>query len=260
MNITNRDFKQLNAGINHMRYIRSDYFRVRSYEMDVHGNVSIQTICNYLQEIAGLHAAELGVSVIDLMKKNMTWVLSRLHVMLQKYPRWGEEIKIETWPSGAEGLYAIRDFVITATDKTPVGKATSSWMIIDLSRQKPIQMPDFVHELRVNNRPRAIDDPFDKMPKISKVDYEAQFNVRRSDLDINQHVNNVNYIEWAVESVPHERFRQMKLSELEINFRMESKYGDRVIAQTEVQEASCLHKLIRSGDNRELALAKTKWI
>lgn len=243
-----------------MTYVKTDSFRIRSYEMDARGRVSIQSICNYLQEMAGLHAAELGVSVTDLLEKKMTWVLSRLHVKIERFPSWGEILSIDTWPSGAEGLYAIRDFAIMDSKANAIGHATSSWMIIDLVKKKPIEMPDFIYDLRMIDKRRAIDDPFKKLPKVSNIDFEKQFNVRRSDLDINQHVNNVNYIEWAVESVPEEIYSQKSLAELEINFRAESKYGDRVIAQSQLQEDICLHKLSRSSDDRELAVVRTKWI
>jgi len=242
-----------------MTYVKNDSFRIRSYEMDARGRVSIQSICNYLQEMAALHAAELGVSVIDLLEKNMTWVLSRLHVKIERYPSWGDLLTIDTWPSGAEGLYAIRDFTISDSNANVIGQATSSWMIIDLIKKKPIEMPDFIYDLRMMDKRRAIEDPFNRLPKVSNIDFEKQFNVRRSDLDINQHVNNVNYIEWAVESVPKEIYDKKSLTELEINFRAESRYGDRVIAQSQVQDDICIHQLTRSGDDRELAIVRTRW-
>jgi acyl-ACP thioesterase len=227
--------------------------------MDAGGKISIQSLCNYLQEMAGLHAAELGVSVTDLFKKNLTWVLSRLHVIIDHYPSWGDYVTIDTWPSGAEGLYAIRDFYIIDSADKMIGRAISSWMIIDLVKKKPIEMPKFVHDLRLTGKERAIEDHFPKLPKISEINFEKQFNVRRSDLDINQHVNNVNYIEWAVESVPGEIYNSKVLKELEINFRAESTYGDRIIAQSQVQNDTCFHKLTRSDDNRELAIVRTRW-
>lgn len=43
-----------------MTYVKTESFR---------GRATIQTLCNYLQELAGLHAAALGVSVIDIFKE-----------------------------------------------------------------------------------------------------------------------------------------------------------------------------------------------
>ena len=242
-----------------MKNIRKEIFKIRSYEMDAQGKATVQTICNYLQEIAGLHAAALGVSVTDLIRNKMTWVLSRLHLIIDRYPEWNADVHVETWPSGAKGLYATRDFTISDAGNNVIGVATSSWMIVDLVKQKPIELPEFVHAIRLPDKKRAIDDPFKKLHGPKQVDFEKQFNVRRSDLDINQHVNNVNYIEWAIESTPIDIYRKKNLTELEISFRAESKYGDRIIAQSEVHEDNCLYKLTRLSDGRELAVVRTRW-
>ena len=52
-------------------------YTVRSYEIDTTGRVRPLTLFNYMQDAAGEHAARLGVSVLDLFKRNLTWVLSR---------------------------------------------------------------------------------------------------------------------------------------------------------------------------------------
>jgi acyl-ACP thioesterase-like protein len=48
-------------------------FPVRYYELDSHGNVSPVTLLNYLQDTAGLHAAQLGVAVSDLRRLGLNW-------------------------------------------------------------------------------------------------------------------------------------------------------------------------------------------
>jgi len=238
-------------------------FTIRAYEIDPKGKASIQTICNYLQEIAGNHARKLGVSVEILLKKNLTWVLSRLHVQIIKYPFWLETIKIKTWPSGVEGLFAIRDFLIFNQKDEIIGKATTSWMLMDIVRKKPIPMPDFVTNIRIPQTTRAIDDNFEKLPRLSKKNMERYFNVRLSDLDINQHVNNVSYIEWAVETIPMEILNKQSLCELEVSFRAESHYGNKVVSfSQQIAENNTnifLHRLFRESDSKELAVAKTCW-
>jgi medium-chain acyl-[acyl-carrier-protein] hydrolase len=240
-----------------------DDYTIRSYEIDSFGKVSVLGICNYLQDIAGNHAARLGVSVEHLFMRKMTWVLSRLHIRVYKYPLYKEEIRIETWPSGVHGRFALRDFQIFDKNNSLIGDATTSWMLIDFNTNKPISMPDFITNIKIPNRNRAIDDPFEKIPVLEEVHMEKNFNVRLSDLDINQHVNNVNYIEWAVETIPLEIWQKYRLSELEISFRAESNYGDRIISQTQHIEKNnkqiFLHRLLRQSDKREVALLKTQW-
>ncbi|MCK4559505.1 MAG: hypothetical protein KAV45_06945 [Calditrichia bacterium] len=239
--------------------IHQEKFTVRSYEMDVQGVASVPAICNYLQEVAGNHATELGVAVDHLFKKNMTWVLSRLHIQVFRFPFWREEIKIETWPSGRQRKFATRDFLIFDQKHNILVKATSSWMIIDLKTQKPIVMPEFMDEIRLPDRQRAIDDSFPKMTLPKNPNLEQKFDVRLSDLDINQHVNNVKYIEWALESVPLDIWKAKILASLEISFRAETKHGERIIIQTEQNEDIFLHRVISEDDQRDLAVLKSTW-
>jgi len=239
--------------------IHQEKFTVRSYEMDVQGVASVPAICNYLQEVAGNHATELGVAVDHLFKKNMTWVLSRLNLKVFRFPFWREEIKIETWPSGRQRKFATRDFLIFDQKHKILVKATSSWMIVDLKTQKPLVMPEFMDEIRLPDRKRAIEDNFPKMKLPKNPNSERKFDVRLSDLDINQHVNNVKYIEWALDSVPLEIWRTKVLSELEVSFRAETKYEECILIQSEQNDGVFIHHVISENDQRDLALLKTTW-
>jgi acyl-ACP thioesterase len=242
-----------------MLMIHKEEFRVRAYEMDASGRASVSTICNYLQEVAGNHATALGVAVDELFKKNMTWVLSRLHVQIERFPFWREIIQIETWPSGRHGKFATRDFLIYDQKHRPIVRGTSSWMILDLKSQHPITMPDFMTKIAIPERERAIKDQFPKLPLPGKTPIEKQFDVRLGDLDINQHVNNVKYIEWTLESIPLAEWRNKQLTSLEISFRAETKYGESIVVQSEQIADTFLHQVVSGKDQRSLAVLRTVW-
>jgi medium-chain acyl-[acyl-carrier-protein] hydrolase len=245
-----------------MKSIRKENFKVRSYEINSRGQASIQSICRYLGEIAGNHANELGASVGVLRSKGLTWVLSRLHVQMKKYPLWGDTIRIETWPSGQKNYFALRDFLIYDRDEL-IGSATTSWMVIDLVKKKPVVLPDFIIRIPIPGRSRALDDSFEKLPVPDEITSCKAFNVRLSDLDTNQHVNFVNYIEWAIETVPAETWRDFRLEGLEVSYRAESRYGDRIISEAqEIKQDDrqiYLHCLHKEKDYLETAVLKTDW-
>lgn len=243
--------------------IYSENFKIRAYEIDTKAYVTIFTICNYLQEIAGNHAMELGVGVDKLLKMNLTWVLSRLHLKMDKYPLWRDEINIVTWPSGVNGRFAIRDFEIYDSQNNILGRATTSWMLIDLIKIKPITMPEYITNIKLPDRARAIEDKFEKLPVVEKTEYQKLFHVRLSDLDINNHVNNVNYIEWAIETVPVEIRKKYQISGLEISFRAEGKYGNKILSKSQkCEEPNCVgfhHCIIEESKQTELAIARSFW-
>jgi medium-chain acyl-[acyl-carrier-protein] hydrolase len=237
-------------------------FRVRTYEVDPAGCASIQTLCNYLQEAAGNHARQLGVSMEQMEGQNLTWVLARLHVEVNRYPRWKDTVEVETWPSGFEGLYARREFIVENGSPEPLLKATSAWLLVDIRRRRPVRIPEFVTAIVSPRQQRALDDTFSDLPGLNQAEHERRFHVRYSDLDLNQHVNNVRYIEWAVETLPLEIIRNRHLARIEVAFRAETNYGDVVTGQAQQLNDSPLtfaHRVLREADGRETALVRTVW-
>jgi len=238
-------------------------FNIRAYEVGQNGRVTIQSLCNYLQEAASNHAHHLGVSVEQLIRQQLTWVLSRFHVRINNYPYWRQAVTIETWPSDKDNLYALRDFRLFHDGKE-IGVATSSWMLINVQARKPVPLPDFLNEIKNDKMGRALADTFQKLPKSEDFEFERSFDVRLSDLDMNRHVNNVIYIDWGLESLPAEIYHNNILQDLEISYRAESFLGDQVISKSKVTATEGLkiihHSLIRKSDDKELCQMMTTWI
>ncbi len=241
-----------------------EYFKIRAYEVNPRGMVTIQTICNFLQEAAGCHARHLGVSVEHLFEQGITWVLSRLHVEMNVYPGWQENVVVETWPSKKEKLFAIRDFNLMTQEGNEIGRATSSWMLIDLKTRKPVRIPDSLEAITNYKKGRSLQDPFEKLPQLQKIERETQFKVRLSDLDMNRHVNNVKYIEWGLEALPETVDKQAELRALEISFKAESNYGDVILSQCGLgtstqQNGIYLHNLVKNNGERAIASMISRW-
>jgi acyl-ACP thioesterase len=82
-----------------------------------------------------------------------------------------------------------------------------------------------------------------------------------SDLDLNQHVNFVNYVEWAEETAPAKTWKDFRLEEIETSYRAESKYGDRILSQIQHQiqdrQLVYLHRLHKEANNREVAVLRS---
>jgi medium-chain acyl-[acyl-carrier-protein] hydrolase len=236
-------------------------FAVRAYEMDYQGLAKPETLFNYLQEAAAQHAHKLGLSVLELNKKNLTWVLSRYHIRVERYPVWGAGVTVRTWPALAQGLYAIRDFQ-AADNKGSVASATSSWMILNLATKKPVpvdkNLPDYpLHE------ERALPDSFPPLPGLDRIDGEKVFVVCQNDLDFNRHANNVAYIRWGLEGVPPDILLKRRPRDIEITYRRQVFYGDNVLSRVQESESGresvFFHQLYREEDDQELARLRTVW-
>ena len=107
-----------------MKTLTKDY-QVRFYEVDPRARLRPVTILDYLQDAAGSHTRHLGISVADLRPRHLTWVLSRTHARFLHYPHAGDTVRIHTWPSGREGLFALRDFEVRDQEERLVALATT---------------------------------------------------------------------------------------------------------------------------------------
>lgn len=242
-------------------FIWTETFRVRQMEVDTDGHVFLSVLANYMQEAAGNHATRLGLSMQSLIDNNMVWILNRFTVRMYRYPVTGERIRIETWPSGADRLYAYRDFELFDESGEMILSARTAWLILDFVRRRPVMLSEEVKEIAAMNRRFASIDVPERPPRISgEVVRVTRFPVRLSDLDLNRHVNNVKYLEWVLETLT-DQGTAVRPKSFDIQFKAESKYGDVVVAQKlfypdNPGEDVTLHRILRETDNKELVVAQ----
>ena len=237
-------------------------FSVRSYESGVENRLSLPSLCNYLQEIAGNHADKLNLGIGKLQKGGVSWMLSRLRVSIGRDVGWGDELVIRTWPSGTKGkLAATRDFKGIFGGEE-VFEAVSEWLVVDLAAQRIVRLPENFRSLAPEGTPRvamAAEDGGGKFAALSKVDEVSRILVRRSDHDFNDHVNNVHYVEWALEAVPGD-FSAKRVETIDIVFRQAAHAGDELESRVEIVDGRTLrHVIVRKADETLLVTAETKW-
>ncbi len=237
-------------------------FAVSYHELDSRGNLRLLTILNYMQDIAGAHAAVLGVSVADLRPNGLTWVLSRIHLSVDRYPRAEDTVVVRTWPATRQGLFTCREFELFDAHGTGVARATTSWALLNIATRRPVRLEEHLPPYPLVPR-RALEDDFSSLPGFPEpATAEMDFRVLRDNLDINHHVNNTVFAGWALEAVP-DGIAAGALAELEIAFRAEALYGEAIVSRCAVMDDGevpcCLHQIVNSRDNRELARLRTRW-
>ena len=237
---------------------------VRASDVTPNGTASVLALATFFQEAAGRHAAALGVSMQDLLADGKAWVLARLRMEVDRLPAWEEEITIETWPSGLDRLYATREFVFRDQDDRELARGTSAWLVIDTERRRPLRPPSALYDIEVPDRPAPLGEEAADLSAPSTVERERTFSVRYHDLDLNRHVNNVRYLEWALETLSPEVLDERRCVGIALQFEAETTLGDsvRATAEEQQQEGDSLrvrHRLSHATSDRTLALAATRW-
>lgn len=239
-----------------------DTFSVASYESDVSARLSLYALFNRFQELAGHHAAYLQVGYETLSEEGLAWILSRIKVQIYSMPRWGELVHLATWPKGIDRLFALRKFCITSEQGQPLINATSAWLLVDIEKGRPRRIESLPVDLHFPGAPYAIQDPLDKiqMPKELVPVFEKP--VWLSDLDINQHVNNAQYIKWITDCFHEEQFQNRRIVSLQINYLEETLLGDAVRLfkiSTDVNASEYFLKGVSRKNERDVFHARILW-
>ncbi|MBA0592721.1 hypothetical protein Gorai_009696 [Gossypium raimondii] len=162
-----------------------------------------------------------------MMRNNLIWVVSRMHVQIDHYPIWGEVIEIDTWvgASGKNGMR--RDWVIRSqASGSTYARATSTWVMMNEQTRRLSKMPDevrdeispwFIQKQAINE---AVPDKIVKLDDKAK-HVNSDLKPKRSDLDMNQHVNNVKYVRWMLETIPDKFLERHQLSSIILEYRRE---------------------------------------
>jgi acyl-ACP thioesterase len=227
-------------------------FKIRATEIDFDQKATLPAICNLLQEVAGNHAQELQFDITDLQQDKLTWVLHRLCVKMYRYPDWRETITIQTWPSSGDGLRAYRDFLILDSDENIIGKSLSYWLMMNIESRRPTRIPQKILDMAPTNIEHVLPVTDGNFKDIKNPDATQCFDVRKTDLDLNRHVNNVRFIEWALSCVPENE----TVSEIDIKFMAESVFGDTALAEIKNNpDGGFYHQIERVSDEKILAKA-----
>ena len=231
-------------------------FTVRSYEAGIANHVTLPTLCNYMQEAAGVNAARLGWGIQALQAEGLTWMLSRLRVSVARYVPWGETVTVRTWPSGTKGrLVAKRCFLGLDEKGTELFRASSEWLYVDMSAQKIAKLPESFADLVPAGTPDfELADIGGKFAHLPSVEGSVEILTRHSDLDFNDHVNNVHYVEWMLEG-DGGRGATALPGEIDIVFRQAAKAGEALVSEFCTAGERTLHAIRRHSDGALLATA-----
>ena len=239
-------------------------YRVHVYETGPDGKLNLYSLFNYMQDIASDHAVKLGFGRDDLMRDNRFWVLSRIYVVIDLWPLWGDKIILRTWPNGTDKLFALRNYEVTYPNGRHIASGTSSWLILDQTSKK-VQRPDsalshFNANLYTGQSPLRYSTKID--PSSENGQLSDQFRIKASDLDVNLHTNNVRYLKWVYDSYCLDFIMNNDPQSAEINYLAESRFDEEITIRSSVdgnKGSPFNHSIIRINDNKELCRIKIEW-
>ena len=213
----------------------------------------------YLEDIAAKNADEMNFGYENIYSQNWGWFLLKYAIEIYSYPAKLPFIKFETESRGANKHFAYRDFYFYDNNNNLIGKATSTWALMDLSNKTMLNPKETLGDNIIDYVKKEDDLPYNKIPQVTETSAENAFEIRYDDIDVNRHVNNAKYIIWALESLPAEILKEKSLKRIDIQYKKDIVYGNSVNAIAQVLDNKTIHSIKNSSTQEELCSMLLEW-
>lgn len=197
-------------------------YEIKYQEVDGEKKLRLFNLENYLLEVAGTVADELGFGIANLHPKGLTWILTRLSVEMYELPTHCEKVRFETWIESNAHMLSTRDFRIYSGDKL-IGQCKSVWAVLDLAKREIVNIfDDPMFEGCVDGE--VIEMNRIRMTTIPEPTGIVPHKVVYSDIDYNGHCNSCRYLQAMTDAyLPAYYGKKVRL---DINYQKEAMLGE----------------------------------
>lgn len=232
--------------------IQNTKYLVTSADVDFEEKIHISSFINVLIQSTWRHAEHLGWGINILRKHNLSWVLSGLKLEILDYPKWKDELIIETWPKGINRLFYLRDYIGYNKDNEIVAKATSNWLLIDSDKRRPkLKLLDNLNDVISENK-HAIPEPVPLLKIDSEPDNvkEKEYEVLYTHIDVNQHLTTTGYIDFVMNTFEPEFISKNRIKEIVLNFQKEVLFGSKLKLAYSSQDKRLMRYYLYTLENK----------
>lgn len=218
--------------------------RVRYSECDEHGNLSLLSMINYLQDCTTFHSEDIGRGVAYMSERGLAWLIAAWQIEISELPRFTDHIQVSTWCHTMARTMAVRNFTITRPDGTELVRADSLWFVYDAKAGRPIRIPADQH-VYLSDEP-----PLDMPPTKRRLPVEGPFveapaiTVGELHLDTNRHVNNAQYLGMAVNALAEVygaevAGRTTDIRRICVQYKRQALLGDIIVPRLHAEGTTC---------------------
>lgn len=209
------------------------------------GNVMGNSVLiDLLQDTSDLHLMNHPVLAPFFKETGSVMFLTNRQVDIIRRPHYGEQVRVKTWTYELNRMYGFRNTIIIGEKGDVCVKSIAGGAFMDIESGRPMRVSsDLIAQVRCYEKldmeylPRKIAIP-DTVPTLT-----CQVLIRRSDIDMNMHVNNARYFD-----ITDELFDECQQARrLRVEYKMPVKRGDLVIADRYDADGSCIVALRDEG-------------
>lgn len=199
-------------------------YTVRFSEVAPNACASLSAMVSYFQDTTMAHSNAVGQGVCELQEQGTAWLLASWHIKIDRYPKYNEKIRARTWATKFAGVYGYRDFEMVDENDVRIAAASSTWFLYNAKEQKLLKVSPEVAEVYSPEENFVFGETEARIRAPKQYEKVGEYVVRRCDLDTNNHVNNVHYIDFAMDALPDD----IEVHEIKISYKKAAVLGDKI--------------------------------
>lgn len=189
------------------------------------GNCRLSNLLKIIQEIGARDIAARGFGKDKIFDQGMRWVISRIATKVNRLPAYDEEIEVVTFPEPPKWFFLPRFTSVLDKDGNVLLECETIWAVIDFKTRKPV-LPSSIN-LNIEYKDECektlgVDSKIVPLETTNSLNRKILF----TDCDINQHMNNTVYVEWACDLLGGEYLNSKKLVDWRMAYHTEAKEGE----------------------------------
>ena len=220
------------------RYCR--WFTLGATEVDLNNRLRLQALLGMFQETAGDQCEQFGSGWSTLWTQHgLCYVVVRMEVRMERYPKVMETVTVETFPAPLRRWFFPRYYIFRDEAGKQIGCAATLWVLLDLKERRMTAPGDVAKTVPDNSDltpPMGLPSAVDLVegPETVTARMPAYF-----DLDVNQHVNNTRYLDWACDALGVDRMRAYCLKSFRVSYDNEVRPDQEISLRVSLRDARC---------------------
>ena len=203
-------------------------YKIGFEDIDKNNEATNRALIEIMQDIACLHGADVGHGVLEVENSKKAWMLLDWKVKVIRRPKYNEEILTQTWSRKVQRIYAYRDFILKDKEGNLVAIGTSRWIFVDIERRRPTRLTEDIMNLYEPELDKMVFDEEIEDIKYEDYMFKKDYTVLRRDIDINNHMHNLNYLDMAYDILPEEVYNDKVFDNVRIVYKKEILYCEKV--------------------------------
>ena len=227
--------------------------KILASDVDYNIRLSYPDIFALFQNIAVANSEDLGYDQPKMTPKGLFWVTSKQKIRITKRPMQGDFVELTTWPEKPDRIRGRRNYLMTQNGETII-EGTSEWVIIDRNVNR-LYMLDKIYDPSFEFYPgKMLPEPFHRFTSDFSGEPFAEYRVRSVDIDLEGHMNNVNYFRALFGLFSRKELEEMDVHEVECHYKVSCYEGDRLLWYKNQTEAG-LEICAKLEDGTEIFMA-----